>query len=133
MFDKELRVGLEAVDKAMLISRKIQAELTDQDKLDKSDKSPVTIADFASQAIICSILHDSFPNIPIVGEEESKDLRKPENNTILRKIEHFLKKESNLFDSLYEKDIFKSIDLGCGIPSDDIFWTLDPIDGTKGF
>lgn len=133
MHEEELKVGLEAVDKAMKISRKIQKELTAGDKIDKSDKSPVTIADFTSQAIICSILNDSFPDIPIVGEEESADLKKPENSVVFNKIENFLEKEKNLYDRLYKKDILESIDLGCADPNQNIFWTLDPIDGTKGF
>lgn len=133
MYEEELKVGLEAVDKAMRVSRKIQKELTAGDKIDKSDKSPVTIADFASQAVICSILNNSFPDIPIVGEEDSTDLKKPENRKVFNNIENFLKNEKNLYDRLYQKDILKSIDLGNGVPDVDIFWTLDPIDGTKGF
>ncbi len=133
MYEEELKVGLEAVEKAMKISRKIQKELTAGDKIDKSDKSPVTIADFTSQAVICSILNNSFPDIPIVGEEESTDLKKPENSGVFNNIENFLKKEKDLYDNLYKKDILESIDLGCAEPNQNIFWTLDPIDGTKGF
>ncbi|MEN8223348.1 MAG: 3'(2'),5'-bisphosphate nucleotidase [Acidobacteriota bacterium] len=133
MFKEELRVGLEAVDKAMRISRKIQRELTAGDKLDKSDRSPVTIADFASQAVICSILNNSFPDIPIVGEEDSSDLKKPENSEVFNNINNFLKNEKEMFNSLYQQDILKSIDLGNGNANNNIFWTLDPIDGTKGF
>ncbi len=133
MFDEELKIGLDAVNQAMKISRVIQAELTDSDKMDKLDKSPVTIADFASQAIVCSILNETFPDIPIVGEEESTDLKKDENRDLFNKIESFLRNSKNLYNRLYKKDICKSIDLGCGNPNDNIFWTLDPIDGTKGF
>ncbi len=133
MFEKELEVGLEAVDKAMKISRKIQKALTAKDKLDKSDRSPVTIADFASQAVICSILNSSFPDIPIVGEEDSTDLKKPENGEVLNNINKFLKNEKEVFKCLYHQDILKSIDLGNGKANNDLFWTLDPIDGTKGF
>lgn len=133
MFEQELKVGLEAVNKAMRISRKIQKELTAGDKLDKSDRSPVTIADFTAQAVICSILNHSFPEIPIVGEEESTDLKKPENSEVLTKINNFLKSEDDLFSCLYREDVAESIDLGNGKPDDNLFWTLDPIDGTKGF
>ena len=133
MFENELKVGLEAVDKAMKISMKIQKELTAGDKLDKSDRSPVTIADFTSQAVICSILNNSFPDIPIVGEEESTDLKKPENGEVLNNINKFLKNEEEVFNCLYQQDILKSIDLGNGSPDNNVFWTLDPIDGTKGF
>lgn len=133
MFENELKVGLEAVEKAMIISRKIQTALTAGDKLDKSDRSPVTIADFTAQAVICSILNNSFPDIPIVGEEDSTDLNKPENIEVLNKINTFLKTETEISGALYCHDVLKSIDLGNGKPDDNLFWTLDPIDGTKGF
>ena len=41
----------------------------------KEDKSPVTIADFGSQAIVNAILQSKFPSDPIVGEEDSHELR----------------------------------------------------------
>lgn len=33
------------------------------------------VADFSAQAIVNTFLADSFPNDPIVGEEDSKDLQ----------------------------------------------------------
>lgn len=33
------------------------------------------VADYSAQAVVNSILHESFPSDPIVGEEDSKDLR----------------------------------------------------------
>jgi 3'-phosphoadenosine 5'-phosphosulfate (PAPS) 3'-phosphatase len=41
----------------------------------KGDKSPVTVADFASQAIICAELERALPRDPIVGEEDADTLR----------------------------------------------------------
>ena len=37
----------------------------------KDDKSPVTVADFAAQAIVNHELAKAFADIPIVGEEVS--------------------------------------------------------------
>lgn len=133
MYEKELKTGIEAVKAAMKMSRVIQSELTSEGKMDKSDKSPVTVADFAAQAVICSILKRNFPDIPVVGEEDSEDLKNTENSIVLDQIKKYLDKFDMGEGFLFEDDIFKSIDLGNGDAHADLFWTLDPIDGTKGF
>lgn len=133
MFIKELKTGIEAVKAAMEMSKVIQKELTSAGKMDKSDKSPVTVADFASQAVICSILNRNFPDIPIVGEEDSEDLKMSENSEVFEQVRSYLEKFNMGKGFLFEDDIFKSIDLGNGKVNPDLFWTLDPIDGTKGF
>lgn len=133
MYERELEAGIAAVEDSMRISRIIQKELTADDKIDKSDKSPVTIADFTSQAIICSALKAEFPDVPIVAEEDSGELRKKGNSRILKQIESFVKKDKDINRQLAGKNIPDRIDLGNGKPDNSIFWTLDPIDGTKGF
>lgn len=122
-----------AVQEAMRITRRIQAELTGGETLTKKDKSPVTIADFASQAIICRILKNHFPQIPIVGEERAEELRKPENQDIYNKVVYYITGDPAVRQQLTAETILESIDLGGGKPNPDLFWTLDPVDGTKGF
>jgi HAL2 family 3'(2'),5'-bisphosphate nucleotidase len=129
MLHKEKEIGLQAVGMAMAMAAMIQRDLTGSDTLTKTDRSPVTIADFAVQALICQILSSHFPGIPIVGEEDSLAIRKPENRELLAKIIHYLKKCDA---PLEEKEVCDCIDLG-GAEPDGTYWTLDPIDGTKGF
>jgi HAL2 family 3'(2'),5'-bisphosphate nucleotidase len=129
MLQREKEIGLQAVSSAMALSGTIQREMTSRDTLTKTDRSPVTIADFAVQALICKILSRHFPGIPIVGEEDSLAIRKPENRELFAKIVHYLKKSGA---PLKEKEICDCIDLG-GTEPNGTFWTLDPIDGTKGF
>jgi HAL2 family 3'(2'),5'-bisphosphate nucleotidase len=129
MLQKEKEIGLRAVGAAMAMTAAIQKDLTQRDTLTKSDRSPVTIADFASQALLCKALGIHFPGVPIVGEEDAQVLRQPENQEIFAKIVRYLK----LYDpALNEKVICDLIDMG-GDKPDGTFWTLDPIDGTKGF
>jgi HAL2 family 3'(2'),5'-bisphosphate nucleotidase len=129
MLQKEKEIGLRAVAAAMAMTAAIQKEMTGGDTLTKSDRSPVTIADFAAQALICKALGVHFPGVPIVGEEDSQAVRQPENREIFAKIVRYLK----LYDpGLDEKLIFDLIDMGGDEPNG-TFWTLDPIDGTKGF
>lgn len=54
-----------------------KAVLADADKgvISKSDFSPVTIADFAIQALLTATLHNAFPEDTFVGEESAADLR----------------------------------------------------------
>jgi HAL2 family 3'(2'),5'-bisphosphate nucleotidase len=120
-----LNTAIKAVSKAAHICREIQAQLVTEDALTKKDRSPVTIADFASQAIICKALKAEFPKIPIVGEEDANSLRLDENKALLKKIGKFLPGWS-------EAEILDTIDQGNG-EAGGRFWTLDPIDGTKGF
>ncbi len=129
MLQKEKEIGLQAVGMAMAMAGTIQKELTSGDTLTKTDRSPVTIADFAVQALICKILSSHFPGMPIVGEEDSLALRRSENWGLFAKIIHYLKKSDA---PLREKEICDCIDLG-GAEPNATFWTLDPIDGTKGF
>ena len=120
-----LNTAIQAVSAAAYVCREIQAQLITEDALTKEDRSPVTIADFASQAIICKTLKEKFPDIPIVGEEDADSLRQEENQSLLDKIGKFLPGWS-------KDEILNSIDQGNG-EAEGRFWTVDPIDGTKGF
>ncbi len=120
-----LQIAIEAVQEASRICRQVQAQLISEDTLIKKDRSPVTVADFASQAVVCRMIHEHFPQMAIVGEEDAQSLRQEENEELLAKIQTFLPDWS-------VQDILDSIDLGNG-QSGERFWTLDPIDGTKGF
>ncbi len=129
MLQKEKEIGLKAVRAAMAMTAEIQNEMTGGDTLTKSDRSPVTIADFASQALVCKALGEHFPGVPIVGEEDSHSLRRPENREVFAKVAHYLRQ----YDPAMEEGlILDLIDMG-GDEPDGRFWTLDPIDGTKGF
>ncbi len=123
--EKYLEVAIDAVRQASNICSTVQAQLVAEDSLTKKDRSPVTVADFASQAVICHRLHQAFPEIAIVAEEDADSLRSDENRELLQKIKSFLPDWS-------DEEILQRIDLGNG-ESSELFWTLDPIDGTKGF
>ena len=88
--DNYLNLALQAVTSASIICKQIQSQLVSEDSLTKKDKSPVTIADYASQALICQMLNKQFPDIPVVGEEDSGSLRQSENKILLDKIKTFL-------------------------------------------
>jgi len=70
----DLMVAIEAVQLAAQVCQAVQADLVNAETIEKKDKSPVTVADFASQAVVCAVL-GSYSQDPIVGEEGSADLR----------------------------------------------------------
>jgi len=83
---KELSTAITAVIRASKLTQKIftsiQAGQTNSAAtVTKLDKSPVTIADYGSQAIVNAVLRSAFPKDPIVGEEDADELR---NNPQLR-------------------------------------------------
>lgn len=130
-YDVELKVAIEAVKKACSLCTTVQSSLVSEETMTKKDKSPVTVADFGVQAIICHEIKKAFPNDPIVAEEDSDDLQSEEGQILTRRVYEYA---SAVLPELKEEEIHSTIDSGDydGGP-EGRFWTLDPIDGTKGF
>ncbi|QDT14707.1 3'(2'),5'-bisphosphate nucleotidase [Alienimonas californiensis] len=106
----------------------------DPSALDKSDKSPVTVADFAAQALVCRALAEAFPNDPVVGEEDAAALRSGEQAKFASQVLDAVNLAGRQFDlpAATLDDVLGWIDRG-GAEGGGRFWTVDPIDGTKGF
>ncbi len=128
-FHQELEVALAAVRQASQVCAAIQAEIT-PDTLAKQDKSPVTIADYASQALICRALQHAFRIDPVIAEEDAGELRQPAQMPFLDKILRHLADAGVLAT---RDAVCGWIDLGGTSGFRPRYWTLDPIDGTKGF
>ena len=126
--EKHLEVAVSAVREASAVCRRVQADLVNAGTVSKDDKSPVTVADFAAQAVICARLGAAFADLPVVGEEGSEALRGAgEAADLLGVVAGHA--------GLAEDDTLNAIDRGGWTPdgSKSVYWTLDPIDGTKGF
>ena len=127
-------VMLEAVTAAAAITTYVQLSLVDAATMAKADESPVTIADLASQAIIARMLEEhaqaSGNDLWLVGEEDADALR-TEAFTDQRRLT--LEAAQRVLPAMTEGQLLDAIDLGRGQPAEEGFWTLDPIDGTKGF
>ncbi len=127
--DREREVAIAAVREAARLCRAVRAEI-DPGVLDKQDLSPVTVADFGSQAVVCRTLAGAFPDDPVVAEEDSADLRREENAAALAAVTRHVGAFSPEAD---EEAVGRWIDHGGAKADTSRFWTLDPIDGTKGF
>jgi 3'(2'), 5'-bisphosphate nucleotidase len=78
----EIKFAMRAVRQAAQLVQQIQSEMVHA-HLTKEDLSPVTVADFASQALIASQLATAFPNDPLVAEEDAAALRSAESKETL--------------------------------------------------
>ncbi len=133
MRDK-MAAAIEAVRAAARVTRAVQAELVTADTLSKKDKSPVTVADFASQAVVGAMLGEAFPEVPMVGEEDAAELREGGNEGLRARVVEQVR--SAYRAGAGEDEVLRWIDRGGHDPlasNAERYWTLDPIDGTKGF
>jgi len=123
----------------------------------KEDRSPVTLADMGIQAIAGALLEHYLPDAVLIGEENADYLRSESGADDLEKVTgyvhsflpharpgrvcHWIDKgrgrpHSLSNNSKIDGTIAGNVPFGEGeshsIPEGS-FWTLDPIDGTKGF
>lgn len=127
---RECELATSAVRRAADVCRRAQSELSAADSRSKADRSPVTIADFASQALICAWLEEAYPADPVVGEESATALR--EDADLRGRVVALV--AGALAEPVAEERVLAWIDRGTAErPTRGRFWTVDPIDGTKGF
>ncbi|KAI8050342.1 hypothetical protein BDF22DRAFT_696694 [Syncephalis plumigaleata] len=122
-FAKERAVALDAVQRAMSVCRQVYCHLRTDDTEYKSDASPVTVADYAAQAV------------KIVGEEDAAGLHDLQQPHIVHLRERITTLANSVLDSKRTTEqLLAAIDRGqYEGGSQGQHWTLDPIDGTKGF
>jgi 3'(2'), 5'-bisphosphate nucleotidase len=127
-----------AVQRAAILTKNVLASVN-RGEFAKADKTPVTIADFAVQALLISALHNAFPADSFVGEENADALR--DNASLKQRVwdlvasSHMGDSELPLASPTSEEEMMEAIDLGGqgkGGPKGRI-WMLDPIDGTATF
>lgn len=127
----ELEVALEAARKACELCREVQQARLSGGVIEKRDGSPVTVADYGSQAVVSTRLEAVFPKDPLVSEEDTGLLRLPENAALRQVV---LANVNKIDPGLNNEQMLHAIDRGTAQANPKgRFWTLDPIDGTKGF
>lgn len=122
--DFALRFARQAAEVAFQVERDMVLST-----LTKSDRSPVTTADFAIQALAGRLIHEAFPGDILVAEESAAMIKDGKAPASLDEITKVL---ARIWPETTAEKIFEWVDCGTGVPGDR-FWTLDPIDGTKGF
>jgi len=122
-------VATAAVYEATQLCQAVQEELG-YGVLQKGDRSPVTVADFGSQALMCRYIREAFPNDSIVAEEDAAALRHPDQREVSEEV---VRRVRDMRPQSSSEVVMEWIDYGNGQADSKRFWTLDPIDGTKGF
>jgi 3'(2'), 5'-bisphosphate nucleotidase len=128
LYEREKQVAIAAATAAARLCEQVRSDRHSR-AIAKPDRSPVTIADFGAQAVICQALVAAFANDPIIGEEDSNLLRSPEMSEQLAQVTHYVQ---TLLPRATPESITAWIDQGNGTVASR-YWTLDPIDGTKGY
>jgi 3'(2'), 5'-bisphosphate nucleotidase len=127
--DLERSAAIAAVGAAARLCGAAQGRLAAGDTLTKGDDSPVTVADFAAQAVVCATLTERLGTVNLVGEESSTDLA--DRAGLLDGVAGLV--AAHRGDTVDAATVLDWISVGHADGSSDRYWTLDPIDGTKGF
>ena len=140
--DRILEVAQDAGRKAAALCRAVHASTPES--MDKGDKSPVTIADYGSQAVILRAIAAAFPDHAIIAEEGSEHLRESAGDDGAAKIVKLVNDviSADGADAADFDQVCAWIDhAGPATPegaasatlAHEFTWSIDPIDGTKGF
>lgn len=131
----DLSTVLESVRDAARVCRWVQRDIDRVRAMTKDDRSPVTIADFAAQAVVARALAATGPTV-LVAEESAEFLKKAEHAAHLAAVVAALR-DSEAWPDADADAVLGAIEHGAGEPlspaDDRPWWTLDPVDGTKGF
>jgi len=123
------RCALAAVADACRLCESVRADDGHRRALAKDDRSPVTVADFGSQALIAAALRDEFPRRRSLRGRRGDAARPGRRGDRDEVVAHV----QAIRPGLAPEKILEAIDSGAGPGGLGRFWAIDPIDGTKGF
>lgn len=153
-YSSELSLGLRAVHRASILTKSVLRSLNNSVSAEtKADDSPVTIADFAAQAVLTSCIHAVYPSDRFIGEESAEALR--QNDGLAERVwelvqrarkaegseksdvQHVLGHDSEAPTLTFpesKEEMLRLIDLGCCEETNEgRVWVMDPVDGTASF
>jgi 3'(2'), 5'-bisphosphate nucleotidase len=119
--------ALQVLRAGAMLARSVQQERA-VPSASKSDRSPVTVADYAVQALVGGMLEPRFPGEFLVAEEDSRALRAAPP-AMAGMVADYVRR---YLPGARPEDIWRWIDIGRS-SSQGAYWVLDPVDGTKGF
>ncbi len=117
-----------AVRLAVELTRRVRALAVNHS--DKSANDPVTIADYGAQALLLHAISRLHPHASVLSEERSEQfltLVSPENRALIARLLGEV-----MGENATEADVVRWLDFGAG-RDDRELWTVDPIDGTRGY
>lgn len=96
----------------------------------KAGHEPVTIADYAVQALVCRAISRAFPDDAILAEEQGGQFIELVSDSERAEVARLLTEA--LGERVTQADIVRWLDHGYDRAAERT-WVIDPIDGTKGF
>lgn len=127
-FSSQAKTALAAVQQAAALCEIVWSDAKDI-TLEKDDSSPVTVADYGAQALLCRSLLQHDPNTPIVAEESNESLLQPANQELKDKVVRYVQRfEPNATPEQVMEWLGANRNT-----THTRFWVMDPIDGTRGF
>ncbi len=124
----EMEVTKTIARMAASICQSIQAELVTPSQ--KDGREPVTVADYASQALIGHALAENFPEDAVLSEERSEEFMLLLSDHQRALVIQFV--TDAIGGYVFEEQICAWLDFGKQKQAERT-WIVDPIDGTKGF
>ena len=136
-YQDELQSALAIVHAASVLTKSVLRSLQNNVSAEtKADDSPVTIADFAAQALIISALHNLYPSDLFLGEESADQLRKNAGlaDRVWQLVQQARSSAVQLHASLVfpasKEEMLDAIDRGTNASIKGRVWVMDPVDGT---
>ncbi len=129
MMNDTCDIVLAAVRRAAALCEAVRRACCGTDAVTKDDKSPVTVADFGAQALLIHALRQAFPADPVVAEEDAGMLHT--DAALRERVWRFVHAADPSIDRQAMLDALAGGGAAGGAHGR--FWTIDPIDGTKGF
>ena len=127
--DQILNVARAAGRRAAAVCRAVLADSA-PGAMAKGDASPVTVADYGSQAVILEAVRAAFPQHGIMAEEGAAHLRANTDDAGSAQLSKIV--GAALGRAVGFEEICDMID-HAGRVGAELTWCIDPIDGTKGF
>ena len=118
-----------AMRQAADLTRRVQAQHLDG-AAHKDGHEPVTLADYGAQAVLGRALLHAYPDDGVYSEESAAqflELVAPERRAVISALAGDV-----LGEAVTESDLVRWLDHGRGRETRRM-WTVDPVDGTKGF
>lgn len=120
---------LQAVRSAAAVCERIQQE--DVSAAEKDDRSPVTIADYGSQAILCRAIQQHYPDDAVIAEENGEDFLANTTPAQRERVRGLV--GDALDETVTDKQLVAWMNYARDRDTAGRTWVIDPIDGTKGF
>ena len=134
LWSSEFATSLDVAVRACRLTEAVANEATGLSSLANADLSPVTVGDFAVQALVISRMHAQLPEAGILAEESADVLRK--DRMLMRRVAELVGRFGGAGERLKGDEVVELIDLGGehkdGERRKKVF-VPDPVDGIRSF